>query len=303
MEPLRPISKAAFEKLPTEDKYALYCNALNVTNLFKEMRTDIDDLKRKVEEQPHVRSDREPNIPRNNLPKKLPHSIDNFSCIALSDSMWKNVAAKDISPNAAVLSWPGAKAQCIEKNLDILNIEGKSFQTAILNVGVNDIGEALRNGDFNADLVANSIVKCANHIKTTLDAKEVFICRISPTAGRYQHYNKPISEVNAKLEASPVKMLDLELYDSLLFDGLHPRFPQGVHQMVNKVRTTLRRSGVAVAQNFELSRPRFLQTYSRTLQSSQSHHQAPRPSHPPFHSHDNFRINSGLSYSNNYAPR
>ena len=108
----------------------------------------------------------------------------------------------------------------------------------------------------------------------------MYICRISPTSGKYQKYNPAITEVNKKLEGCGHDILDLELYDTLLFDGLHPRYPQGIHQMVTKVLATLRRVGVAVSQHFEMTKPRFMQQYNTYAQRTQAN-----LSHPPSQPH------------------
>ena len=178
MEPLRLITRAAFEKLPMEDKYTLYCNALNFSATIRDLRTEMDELKSQLTSLPPPTTN-SPTVEQlkrvisPNAPKRLPHHTDDYSCLTLSDSMWTFVSPRDIAQNSAVLSWAGAKAADIKKNVAELEVAGKSVQTVILNVGVNDIGSQLREGHCDAQQVADETLDCANFLQTKLEPKSI----------------------------------------------------------------------------------------------------------------------------------
>ena len=285
------ISAESFEALPEADKYVLYQQAMLFATTVSTLADEVKDIKEKLQLRTNnPMTIEEKPAPRPIQSKQLPTFTNDFNIVTLSDSMWKHVTPNDIAPNSAILSWPGATTAKLLDNIEQLDCSSKTAKTVILNIGVCDIGAALQTESVNAEEIVNGIKKCVVKCKQLLNPEKVIVNKLSKTTGKYQNFNEHIDAVNLIIEANEAnewEVLDLELFPELLHDGIHPKFPDGVSEIVRSTRKILRKLKQTVASHYDITTPRAMRgaefripndnTEKRSYQNHQYHEHHNQP--------------------------
>jgi hypothetical protein len=239
-------------------------------------------------------------------PKKLfPAAVKDFNLGILSDSIFKDVTPKYISPNSTVLSWPGATTDQLNCHVHELDVTDKTFKTIVVNIGICNIGEALTN-DPSADPdqtgtdIAYKVLQTAAAIKSKLSPQNLYIAKLPSTSGKYQHFNPFIKKIYEELEAKSEKLVDLELYPDLNHDGLHPSFPAGVTEMVRSVRKVMRQTGTGTATHVQMTTPWRLRDYQHHNRNT-SYNQGDPTRYPNNNSNNYQRPDNRRDYGYNHG--
>jgi hypothetical protein len=283
---MEPIPEDDFLKLTPQSMYQMYITAMayakTTTTLVQTLNLQSLTL---TAPSKHAMTGNPTGIPPMQKPfsKQLPQATQAFNLAVLSDSIFKDVTAKDISPNSAILSWPGATTDRLTTNINLLEMEGKTFKNVLVNAGVCNIGDILRenqNPDPSeaATKVVAEIAQLADLVKTKMKPDNLYFAKLHETSGRYTNFNDIIKKANSEMETMGIKLIDLELYPDLLHDGLHPSYPAGVTEIVQSVKKVLRSTNTTVSPSVNISTPWRFQRERQPgpfMQRTQYPHQQP----------------------------
>ena len=256
-----------FEKMKKED---LISECLNLNKLLLQLKDEnaflrqqnnkmvdnlIDKVNEKTSNQMHDNNKVQQHQQQTKIfyPKFIPRST---KTLILSDSTYKKVQAKDLSPSTAIHSYPSAKVQ------DLSNVVKQcsgyhKIENLIIHAGHNNIDSG--NSGFET---ANILMETASEIIKKLSPLKVALCKIPPVKdgffGRSKN-NENIDKYNEALEnvateLSGVFDIDLVFLNNILEtkdisnDGVHPSVSHGIPKLVRNIRNFYVHLGLTVSE-------------------------------------------------------
>ena len=187
-------------------------------------------------------------------PKFIPRST---KTLILSDSKYKKVQAKDLSPSTAIHSYPSAKVQGLSNIVKQYNNYHK-IEKFIIDAGHNNIDSG--NSGFET---ASILMETASEIINKFLPLEVALCKIPPAKegffGRSKN-NENIDKNNEALEnvateLSGVFDIDVVFLNNRLEtkdmnnDGVHPSVSHGLLKLVRNIRNFYVHLGPTVSES------------------------------------------------------